>query len=223
MPLLLALAEAFSSAGFVVLRCDLPFRQQRSFGPPRPADAARDRLGLKNAIAELRNALAGKGHRIAIGDLDGDAAAATALQLGQPHLGLPLDVTKSESFTAFFDAAEREQGPLEVLINNASLLGPTPLPLLLDYPAEDFRRVLATNLEAPFVLIQRLLPALLEASGSVTRFMGRLRIEASPVRNVQNGWPASTPSRRRAIVPELPQSMTSSGSCRPPSPTPSTR
>src|SRR2546423_11556286 len=61
MPLLLASAEAFSSAGFVVLRCDLPFRQQRSFGPPRPGDAARDRLGLKNAIAELRNALAGEG------------------------------------------------------------------------------------------------------------------------------------------------------------------
>jgi hypothetical protein len=54
MPLLVALAEAFADAGFVVLRCDLPFRQQRSFGPPRPADAARDRLGLKNAIAAVR-------------------------------------------------------------------------------------------------------------------------------------------------------------------------
>jgi len=54
MPLLVALAEAFAGAGFVVLRCDLPFRQQRSFGPPRPGDAARDRLGLKNAIAAMR-------------------------------------------------------------------------------------------------------------------------------------------------------------------------
>jgi predicted alpha/beta-hydrolase family hydrolase len=54
MPLLAAMAEAFASAGFAVLRCDLPFRQQRSFGPPRPGDAARDRLGLKNAIAALR-------------------------------------------------------------------------------------------------------------------------------------------------------------------------
>jgi predicted alpha/beta-hydrolase family hydrolase len=54
MPLLMALAEAFAGAGFVVLRCDLPFRQQRSFGPPRPGDAARDRLGLKNAIAAMR-------------------------------------------------------------------------------------------------------------------------------------------------------------------------
>ena len=55
MPLLVALAEAFSGAGFTVLRCNLPFRQQRSFGPPRPGDAVRDRQGLKNAIAALRS------------------------------------------------------------------------------------------------------------------------------------------------------------------------
>jgi predicted alpha/beta-hydrolase family hydrolase len=54
MPLLVALAEAFTGAEFAVLRCDLPFRQQRSFGPPRPGDAARDRLGLKNAITAMR-------------------------------------------------------------------------------------------------------------------------------------------------------------------------
>ena len=54
MPMLVALAEAFAGAGFVVLRCDLPFRQQRSFGPPRPGDAARDRLGVKQAIAAMR-------------------------------------------------------------------------------------------------------------------------------------------------------------------------
>ena len=54
MPLLIALAKAFAGAGFTVLRCDLPFRQQRSFGPPRPGDAARDRLGLRNAITAMR-------------------------------------------------------------------------------------------------------------------------------------------------------------------------
>lgn len=52
-PLLLALAETFSAAGFNVLRCDLPYRQTRSFGPPGPGDAARDRAGLKNALAAL--------------------------------------------------------------------------------------------------------------------------------------------------------------------------
>lgn len=53
-PLLRALAETFSNAGFAVLRCNLPYRQVRSFGPPGPGDAARDRAGLKNAIAALK-------------------------------------------------------------------------------------------------------------------------------------------------------------------------
>ena len=53
-PLLIALAETFSGAGFTVLRCDLPYRQTRSYGPPGPGDAARDRAGLKNAIAAVK-------------------------------------------------------------------------------------------------------------------------------------------------------------------------
>src|ERR1044071_6755913 len=53
-PFLIALAEAFAGAGFTVLRCDLPFRQKRSFGPPWPGDAERDRQGLKNAVACMR-------------------------------------------------------------------------------------------------------------------------------------------------------------------------
>jgi uncharacterized protein len=53
-PLLVALADVFASAGFVVLRCDLPYRQTRPYGPPGPGDAARDRKGLKNAVAAVR-------------------------------------------------------------------------------------------------------------------------------------------------------------------------
>lgn len=56
-PLLRALAEAFAFAGFTVLRCNLPYRQARSFGPPGPGDAARDRAGLKNAVAALKKIL----------------------------------------------------------------------------------------------------------------------------------------------------------------------
>ena len=58
-PLLRALADSFARAGFMVLRCDLPFRQTRSFGPPGPADGARDRAGLKNAIAAIRKLMGG--------------------------------------------------------------------------------------------------------------------------------------------------------------------
>jgi predicted alpha/beta-hydrolase family hydrolase len=58
--LLVALAEAFAGVRFTVLRCDLPFRQLRRFGPPRPGDAARDRQGLKNAVAEMRRLVSGR-------------------------------------------------------------------------------------------------------------------------------------------------------------------
>ncbi len=54
-PLLIALAETFAEAGFTVLRCDLPYRQDRPYGPPGPGDAKRDRAGLKNAIAAVNN------------------------------------------------------------------------------------------------------------------------------------------------------------------------
>ena len=53
--LLRGLAEVFAGAGFIVLRVNLPFRQQRAFGPPRAGDAKNDRAGLKNAVAVLKN------------------------------------------------------------------------------------------------------------------------------------------------------------------------
>jgi predicted alpha/beta-hydrolase family hydrolase len=60
-PLLIALAEIFSAAaGTNVLRCDLPFRQSRPYGPPRPGDAARDREGLKHAVTALRKLVPGR-------------------------------------------------------------------------------------------------------------------------------------------------------------------
>jgi hypothetical protein len=59
-PLLAVLAETFAGAGFTVLRCDLPYRQTRSFGPPGPADAARDRAGLAHALAAMRKIVSGR-------------------------------------------------------------------------------------------------------------------------------------------------------------------
>lgn len=49
-PLLRTVAEAFASAGLTALRCDLPYRQARPFGPPGPGDAARDRRGIQNIV-----------------------------------------------------------------------------------------------------------------------------------------------------------------------------
>jgi hypothetical protein len=52
-PLLSALASAFVTAGVTVLRCDLPFRQARSSGPPSRLGSARDRQGLAAALDAL--------------------------------------------------------------------------------------------------------------------------------------------------------------------------
>jgi len=58
-------------------------------------------------------------------------------------------------------------GRLDILVNNASTIGPSPMPYLLDYPVEDFKHVINTNLIAPFLLIKKLLPAMIENGDSI--------------------------------------------------------
>jgi uncharacterized protein len=53
-PLLVALANVLSEHQIEVVRYDLPFRQDRPKGPPRPGDAARDREGLREQILKIR-------------------------------------------------------------------------------------------------------------------------------------------------------------------------
>jgi predicted alpha/beta-hydrolase family hydrolase len=58
-PLLIAVGEAMCDRGFTVLRCDLPFRQERPHGPPlRTAD--RDQQGIRNAAEALRKQISGR-------------------------------------------------------------------------------------------------------------------------------------------------------------------
>jgi len=58
-------------------------------------------------------------------------------------------------------------GRLDVLVNNASTIGPSPMPYLLDYPLEDFQNVLNTNLVGPFLITKGALPAMIENGGSI--------------------------------------------------------
>jgi len=88
--MLAALADAFSGAGFTVLRCDLPFRQSRSFGPPRPGDADRDRQGLKNAVQEMRKLVSGK---VFLGGQSYGGRQATMLCADEPGLAEGLFLT----------------------------------------------------------------------------------------------------------------------------------
>jgi uncharacterized protein len=59
-PLLVKLARTFCDAGLVVLRYDLPFRQQRPKGPPFPAASARDREGVAQAVDVVRKLAGGR-------------------------------------------------------------------------------------------------------------------------------------------------------------------
>jgi NAD(P)-dependent dehydrogenase (short-subunit alcohol dehydrogenase family) len=73
-------------------------------------------IGLATATA-----LARRGARVAIGDLDAGAAQTAAQQIGAGTLGLPLDVTQRASFEAFLDEVEDALGALDVLVNNAGI------------------------------------------------------------------------------------------------------
>jgi predicted alpha/beta-hydrolase family hydrolase len=85
--LLIALATAFADAGFLVLRCDLPFRQSRPHGPPFPAMAARDREGLRRAVAAMRQKIPG---RIFLGGHSYGGRQASMLASEQPGLAAGL-------------------------------------------------------------------------------------------------------------------------------------
>jgi NADP-dependent 3-hydroxy acid dehydrogenase YdfG len=75
--------------------------------------------GIGRATAQ---ALLRQGMRVAIGDVDVEAARQTASELGPSAVALPLDVTDRESFSAFLDGAEQQLGPLDVLVNNAGIM-----------------------------------------------------------------------------------------------------
>ncbi len=82
-PLLVALAQTSAEAGLTVLRCDLPYRQIRYYGPPRPGDAEHDREGLKNAVAVMKKLVSG---RIFLGGHSYGGRQATMLCADQPGL-----------------------------------------------------------------------------------------------------------------------------------------
>ena len=81
--LLIAISAGFADNGFTVLRCDLPFRQARPFGPPHPGQAARDREGLKRAVEAMRKKLSGK---IFLGGHSYGGRTATMLCAEEPEL-----------------------------------------------------------------------------------------------------------------------------------------
>ena len=78
---------------------------------------------------------------------------------------------------ALLAAAVAEAGGLDLLVNNASTLGPSPQPPLADYPLTELERVYAVNTVAPLALTQAVLPHLEHADGRVVNVTSDAAVE----------------------------------------------
>jgi NAD(P)-dependent dehydrogenase (short-subunit alcohol dehydrogenase family) len=107
-----------------------------------------------------------------------DDLEATAAELDSPRLiTIPGDVTEPAHRAAVVVAA-MDAGPLRLLVNNASRLGPSPQPRLADYLAAELRAVYDTNVFAPLALIQAALPALTSNGGVVVNITSDAAVES---------------------------------------------
>jgi NAD(P)-dependent dehydrogenase (short-subunit alcohol dehydrogenase family) len=107
----------------------------------------------------LARALAERGWSLVI-----DARGAEGLEAARRELAshthvvaIPGDVADPVHRRDLFAAVD---GPLDLVVNNASTLGVSPLPALADYPAEALEQVFRVNVVAPLALIQLALPVL---------------------------------------------------------------
>jgi NAD(P)-dependent dehydrogenase (short-subunit alcohol dehydrogenase family) len=90
---------------------------------------------------------------------------------------VPGDVADAQHRHELADTV-RWHGGVDLLVNNASRLGPSPQPNLDHYPLDELARVYATNVHAPLALTQLLLPHLRDAHGVVVNISSDAAVEA---------------------------------------------
>ena len=112
--------------------------------------------GLGLALVDAFHAA---GAQVAFVARDAHRVSAVALRRAGTH-GIVGDVSRKESIHPLAMQVTAALGGLDILVNNASSLGPVPLALLADTECEDFEAALATNLLGPFRLTKALLGAL---------------------------------------------------------------
>jgi len=110
-------------------------------------------IGRETAAAALR-----AGMKVAIGDVDLDAAQETAAQLGGGVLALPLDVTQRPSFRAFLDTVDERLGSLDVLVNNAGIM---PLGPFIEEDDATARRIIDINVHGVINGMKEALPGMI--------------------------------------------------------------
>ena len=125
----------------------------------------------------LARALAERGWRLVIDARGSEALVAANLELGQltEVVAIPGDVADDWHRKALVEAAGAR---IDLLVNNASVLGPSPQPALANYPLADLERVYTVNVFAPLRLAQLALPALEAAGGVLINVTSDAAVEA---------------------------------------------
>ncbi|HVB26856.1 MAG TPA: SDR family oxidoreductase [Mycobacteriales bacterium] len=134
--------------------------------------------GLGLALAQR---LAADGWQLLVDARGADALHSAVAVLGTCAVGLPGDVADEGHRERLGDTV-RGLGRLDLLVNNASVLGPSPLPPLERYPITALEAVLRVDTLAPLDLIRRVLPQLRESHGVVVNVSSDAAVAAYP------GW-----------------------------------
>lgn len=106
-----------------------------------------------------------------------DEVATGLRRLGPRVEGVAGDVADPAHRAALMAAAGRF-GSLDLVVNNASTLGPSPLPRLEGYPLADLRQVFEVNVVAPLALVQAALPLLRQSAGTILSISSDAAVEA---------------------------------------------
>lgn len=114
--------------------------------------------GIGAAVARK---LSADGCRVALADIDPDAATRTAANIGDGALGIELDVTDPESWTRAVDTIIRDLGPITALVNNAGIAGRSAPAWELNL--EEWHQVIAIDLTGVFIGCRTVLPGMMEA------------------------------------------------------------
>jgi NAD(P)-dependent dehydrogenase (short-subunit alcohol dehydrogenase family) len=121
-----------------------------------------------------------------------------------PVIAIPGDVADSVHLQRLVETAETRFGRIDVLINNASELGPSPMPPLQELATEDFERILRVNLVAPMELTRLALPGMqARRSGLIINVTSDAGVQAYPTWGGYGASKAGLEHLSRVLAAEL--------------------
>jgi 3alpha(or 20beta)-hydroxysteroid dehydrogenase len=134
-------------------------------------------MGMAHARAFVEH-----GAKVILGDLNEKAGKALAAELGAGAIFVKQDVSKAEDWKALLQQGEQRFGTVNVLVNNAGILG--PLAATTEMPEVEFLRVCAVNQTGVFLGMQTVLPGMIESGGgsivNISSIAGLVAIYGAP-------------------------------------------